>query len=290
MNILPIILITIFFLSLIFSYLSMISHKNSLETIKDMGIGYNLGNLFDSFSIKIKTPEEQITLNGNTFPTKNMIKKLKKYGFKTIRFPVTWIHFIDDYGNIDSNWMLLVKEVINLIIKEELYCILNIYKDGYFENWLSSDINAKDKFINLWSQIANEFKDYNHYLIFESMDDVYFYDPETFIYNFELLLIFNQAFVNIIRNSGGNNIKRLLLVAGVHEDLDMTCSSEFKMPVDPSNKLALSLHYYIPQAFAIEPYYDPYNWTDNEGISYSYEPSLSWGAKMNILKLLQILK
>ena len=34
--------------------------------------------------------------------------------------------------------------------------------------------------------------------------------------------LFYQVFVDIIRNSGGNNIKRLLIVAGVHDDLDMT--------------------------------------------------------------------
>ena len=87
MNALSYILIAITLLSLIFSYLSMINTKNSLDTVRDMGIGYNLGNTFDSYSYdldEINTPEEQITLNGNSLPTKNMIKKIKKYGFKTI--------------------------------------------------------------------------------------------------------------------------------------------------------------------------------------------------------------
>jgi len=198
MNILPYVLITITLLSLIFSYLSMINTKNSFDTVRDMGIGYNLGNIFDSYYDydieEINSPEQQITLNGNTLPTKNMIKKLKKYGFKTIRFPVTWMHFIDDYGNINSEWMLLVKEVVELIIKEKLYCILNIYNDGNFGNWLSMGIEVKDKYINLWVQIANEFRDYNHYLIFESMNEAYFYDPITYIYDYDLLLNFNQAF------------------------------------------------------------------------------------------------
>jgi hypothetical protein len=86
MNNLNYILLTIFLLSLIFNY---------------------------SYYIEdINTPEEQITLNGNTLPTKNMIKKLKRYGFKTIRFPVTWLFFIDEYGNVNSDWMLLVKKLL----------------------------------------------------------------------------------------------------------------------------------------------------------------------------------
>ena len=58
MDFLPYILIAVFLLSLIFNYLSMISTKNSFDTIRDMGIGYNLGNTFDNykFDIEINTP------------------------------------------------------------------------------------------------------------------------------------------------------------------------------------------------------------------------------------------
>ena len=81
-----------------------------------MCIGYNLGNLFDSYnnSIKINNPDEQITLLGNPLPTKKLISNIKKSGFKTIRFPVTWINFIDEYGNVNKEWMLRIKEVIVL--------------------------------------------------------------------------------------------------------------------------------------------------------------------------------
>jgi len=163
MNFLSFILLGIILLSQILNYLYMMSNKKSFDIIKDMGIGYNLGNTFDSYSFRggINTPEEQITLYGNTLPTKNLIKKIKKYGFKTIRFPVTWLYFIDDYGNVRSDWMLFVKKVVDLIINSDLYCILNIYNDGHYGNWLLSGIEAKDKYINLWTQIANEFKDYN---------------------------------------------------------------------------------------------------------------------------------
>ena len=147
MNFLPCILLTIILLSQIFNYLYMISYKKSFDIIKDMGIGYNLGNTFDSYSFigGINSPEEQIALNGNTLPTKYMIKKLKKYGFKIIRFPVTWVNFIDDYGNVRSDWMLFVKQVVDLIINADLYCILNIYNDGHYGNWFARGIEAKDK-------------------------------------------------------------------------------------------------------------------------------------------------
>ena len=57
----------------------------------------------------------------------------------------------------------------------------------------------------------------------------------------------------------------------------MTCSSDYKIPVYPSNKLAVSLHYYNPSPFTREYYFDPYNWTDENGNVYNNEPVLSWG-------------
>ena len=288
MNSLPYILITIILLSLIFSYLSMIRTKNSFDIVRDMGIGYNLGNTFDNFEyyLEMNTPEEQITLKGNTLPTKNMIKKIKKSGFKTIRFPVTWLYFIDEYGNINSEWMLLVKEVVDLIINSKLYCILNLHHDGYYGNWLAYGMEAKDKYINLWTQIANEFKDYNNYLIFESMNEVYFYNPITYAFDYDILFNLNQVFVDTIRNSGGNNIERLLIIAGAYDALDMTSSPKYKIPADPSNKLALSLHYYVPSEFTSEFYFDPFNWTDIDGKSYNYGPTLNWGIEGDYYQLI----
>ena len=141
MNFLSCILLSIIILSQIFTYLYKINNKKSFDIVRDMGMGYNLGNTFDSYSFMggISSPEEQITLNGNTVPTKEMIKKIKKYGFKTIRFPVTWVYFIDDYGNVRSDWMLLVKKVVDLIINADLYCILNIYNDGHYGNGLQGE-------------------------------------------------------------------------------------------------------------------------------------------------------
>ena len=176
MNALSIILSIILLVSLMLDHLCVMGKKTSFEIVRKMGMGYNIANTFDSFSNlkNIETPDEQIELNGNIAPTKDMIKKIKKYGFKTIRFPVTWMNFIDNEGNINSEWMKRVKEVIDIIIKENLYCILNVYNDGYYEKWLRRGMEIKDRYINLWTQIANEFKDYNEYLIFESMDEVYF--------------------------------------------------------------------------------------------------------------------
>ena len=112
MYILPISFIIVTTLSLIITYLSINIKKTSMEMVNDMGIGLNLANTFDSYinGRKIKTPIEQITLFGNNIPTKKMITNIKKNGINTIRLPVTWIYFIDESGNIDSEWMSIIKK------------------------------------------------------------------------------------------------------------------------------------------------------------------------------------
>jgi len=106
MNYLPIILFLTFIFSLLLNYMEFNSRMNSIQIVNDMGIGYNLGNLFDcnnKSSEEIKEPDDQITSCGNEVITKDVINNIKKDGFKTIRFPVTWMNFINDSGQININ-------------------------------------------------------------------------------------------------------------------------------------------------------------------------------------------
>ena len=264
-------------LSVILTYFSINIKKNAMETIKDMGYGINLGNTFDCYSEtkQIKTPDEQITFWGNAKPTKAMLANIKKNGFKTVRLPVTWMHFIDNDGNVNPDWMSRVKEVVNWITKNKMYCILNIHHDGKSNNWLSQGLKVKDKYINLWSQIAEEFKKYNEYLIFESMNEVEYLNNGN--YDYLALLSLTQAFVDTVRNSGGKNGDRLLIISGANAGLDYTCSSEYKLPIDPSNKIAVSMHYYYPPEFCLEPDDDPWTWKDENGNTQIVPPLTTWG-------------
>jgi len=145
-----IILIVVFLCSIILSLLSLDSKMTAMQLVQNMGLGYNFANTFECYNQfeEIRTPEHQVTLWGNAIPTKKMIKSLKKSGFKTIRLPITWINFIDKMGNIDLNWILYIKEVVDWVIKDyNMYCIINIHHDCKDDNWLSKGVNAKNMFI-----------------------------------------------------------------------------------------------------------------------------------------------
>jgi len=242
-----------------------------------MEYGWTMADAFDCYNsnMKIDNPDDQITLWGNEKPTKEIFIKLKRYGFKTIRFPVTWMHFMDESGKVDLKWMYRVKQIVDWIMNYNMYCILNVHHDGASGNWLTKGEIAKEKFILLWQQIANEFKAYDEHLIFECMNDIR-YNGE---YNFTLLHLFNQAFVDIVRSSGGYNKDRLLILSGANKDIDLICSKNYKMPIDPSNKFAISIHFYVPVYFTVEKDDDPWYTVDQNGVKIITTPMTKWGNK-----------
>jgi len=217
-----------------------------------MGIGYNLGNTFNCCNIieENNSENEEINLFGTALPTKNIIKVIKKNGFKTIRFQILYTNYTYNNGKINSKLIYKVKELINFINKLNMYLILSIKYTRQF--WDSEGKNSKDKYINFWSQISNELINYDEHLIFESMYEIGYltYLDREHNYFEDKVYYLTQDFINIIRNSGGFNIERLLIIPMISSDYEIGYysyySSEYKFPKDPYNKLAISLYYYIP--------------------------------------------
>ena len=286
---LPFILLIVIIISILLILLSITKKKTAKEIVKEMGIGWNLGNTFECYNslINFKNQDKQITQCGNPIPTEKMIASIKKYGFKTIRLPVTWMNFMDSSDKVDSEWISMIKEVVKWITKSKMYCILNVHHDGESGNWLSEGLKAKNKYINLWSQIAKEFKDFNEYLIFESMNDgVYLKDNGQ--YDYLTLLEINQAFVDTIRNSGGKNSDRLLLIAGVWRNPESTCSPDYGIPIDPMNKFAICFNYYKPEEFCLEPDDEPWTYKDYQGQIQIISPLTKWGTREDYEYLINI--
>ncbi|MCX4257206.1 MAG: glycoside hydrolase family 5 protein [Oscillospiraceae bacterium] len=240
----------------------------SMELVKDMGIGWNLGDTLDVCQAdrdgdgKINEHVEEgekvdETLWGNPKATKELFTALKEDGIKSVRIPVTWRDHMDAEGNVDREWMDRVHEVVDYAYSQDMYVILNVHHDGggdpKFGAWIiegakNDKENTLKRYKKLWSQITEEFKDYGDKLVFESMNEVGFDGvAENTAYN--LLNEFNQAFVDLVRNSGGNNGSRHLLIAGYWTDIARTCSGSFKMPSDSAGRCIVSVHYYTPWEF-----------------------------------------
>lgn len=243
----------------------------SQQLVEDMTFGWNLGNTLDvcqadrdgdgKINEHVEAGEKvDETLWGNPKATKDLFTSLKKNGVNAVRIPVTWRDHMDSDGNIDREWMDRVQQVVDYAYSQGMYVIINVHHDGggdpKFGAWIIEE-SQKDyntflkKYNNVWKQIAERFKNYSDYLIFESMNEVGF---DT-LYNknkadaYNLINKINQDFVDIIRATGGNNAKRHLLIAGYYTDIERTCDSLYKMPDDKAGRCILSVHYYTPWDF-----------------------------------------
>jgi len=256
-----------------------VPHNPATAFVRNMGIGINIGNTLDA----IGTFEWHSGENGwgNPDISREFIKALKDYGYKTIRLPVTWGEYIGpgpDYHigrcvfmpNCEYNCpnrMDRVEEVVNWILDEDMYCILNLHHDGGTSDlsWIldaaKDPEGINDKFVKVWTQIAVRFRDASDRLILEAMNEVGFdslwnrWNPATSDMKpeaYRLVNMLNQTFVDTVRTTGGNNANRFLLVCGYWTDFEASADPLFVMPKDTlEHRLILSLHYYTPALFCV---------------------------------------
>ena len=220
---------------------------------KAMGIGVNIGNTLEN-----TTSWE--TGWGNPLITRNFIQSLAAHGFKTVRVPVAWDSYAHD-GKIDPDKLKRVGQVVDWITSAGMFCVVNIHWDG---GWIDSDDRkkfansyhrfspeAEQKFKSYWSQIASYFADRDQHLVFESLNEESNFDGTGSIKQaYATLGHVNQLFIDTVRASGGNNRKRLLIIAGYTTDIEKTTNGSFILPKDNiPHRLLLSVHYYTPWPF-----------------------------------------
>jgi len=218
-----------------------------------MSPGINIGNTLDN-----TTSWE--TGWGNPPITKELIESLARLGFKSIRVPVAWDTYAVD-GNIQPAKLGRVSQVVEWITGAGMFCVLNIHWDG---GWIDSDKKdkfhdtfatfspqAEKKYRSYWQQIASFFGGKNEKLIFEALNEETNFSGEGSPEKaYATLTRVNQLFVDTVRGTGGNNAKRLLIVAGYTTDITKTCASEYKLPKDTApGRLFISVHYYTPWQF-----------------------------------------
>lgn len=245
---------------------------STLELVRDMGIGINLGNTLESCPNWYEEdwiakwsegkPENYETAWGSPVITKEIIEGMAKEGFGVLRIPVAWSNMMQHDGTytINSEYDARVHQIVDWTLESGMYAIINIHWDGGWVNHFPEDpTESMKRFRHMWEQIAESFQDYSDYLMFESQNEELGWES---VWNpwggtngkaeaYALCNEINQTFVDVIRSSGGNNPKRHLLISGYNTGIDRTCDDLFRMPSDPANRMAVSVHYYSPAGFAI---------------------------------------
>lgn len=213
--------------------------------------------------------------------TAQKFQKLSEAGGKSVRIPVSWSnHIIDENYTIDPFWMEEVKRIVDIAYSQGYYIVLNdhsmrgnlstplAYHEGFITRNTPEDIAESERYIKaVWKQITVAFNNsYDEHLIFETLNEprneesgtehaakchtwIAGYGdsencPECIADN-KILNEYNQIIVDTIRESGGNNAKRFILIPGVGTASETVRNKYFKLPDDTAqDKLIVTIHHY----------------------------------------------
>lgn len=275
----------------------MRENLSALELTRLMGNGTNLGNTMEACDARKfglggntgKAPTAYEVGWGQPVTTQEMISGMKEAGFDTIRIPVAWMtnasHLTEGDYTLDEPYLARVKEIVDYARNAGMYVIINDHWDGGWWGMFGSENAdtrklAMEAYQGMWKQIAEYFRDYSDYLIFEGANEEIGarFDEDSALYCSDSLVSYltddqryalanevNQAFVDTVRATGGNNATRFLLIPGYGTNIDQTCDNRFKMPKDTAeDKLLISVHYY-----------DPWSYCGAESVS----GATAWGTK-----------
>ena len=260
--------------------------ETATDAVKNMGLGWNIGNTLDANSQTVTDVTSASywgqqdltseTIWGQYVTRPELMKMMKDAGFGAIRVPVTWYNHMDIDGNVDPAWMARVHEIVDYVVNQGLYCIINVHHDtgadgSSYKSWLKADESNysqnKARYGKLWKQIAEEFKDYGQLLLFEGYNEMldrlsswcYASFAASGQYNASVATSANnainsyaQSFVTTVRSTGGNNAQRNLIVStycaangyGSWSSHLQEPLTTLKMPEGESDHLAFEVHAY----------------------------------------------
>jgi len=217
------------------------------RAVAAMQPGWNLGNTFDA------TGSDE-TSWGNPRVTPELLAAIRAQGFRSIRIPVTWSQHLGaapDYA-IDPAALARLKEVVGWALDDGLYVMINIHHDSW--QWINTMPNAHDtvlaEYNAIWTQVAVAFRNASPRLVFESVNEPQFVSGGD---DAALLNELNTSFHRIIRENGGGNAKRLLVLPTLHTSADQAnldqLAGTFTALNDPN--LIATVHYYGYWPFSV---------------------------------------
>lgn len=173
-----------------------------------------------------------------------------------------------------------VKRIVDIAYRQGYYIVLNdhsmrgnlssplAYHEGFITRNTPEDIAESERYIKaVWKQITAAFNNsYDEHLIFETLNEprneesgtehaakdhtwIAGYGnsencPECIADN-KILNEYNQIIVDTIRESGGNNAKRFILIPGIGTASETVRNKYFKLPHDTAqDKLIVTIHHY----------------------------------------------
>lgn len=215
---------------------------DAMATVAAMQPGWNLGNTLDAI------PDE--TAWGNPLVTQALLRKVKSEGYNSIRIPITWSnhHGPAPAYTIDEVWLGRVRQVVDWALAEGLYVLVNLHHDSW--QWINGYPGDRTTVLNrytaLWTQIATTFRNHSSKLTFESINEPQFTDTSGDAQSDEMLRDLNVAFVRLVRQSGGNNASRLLVLPTLYTNSNQAQLDALSTTINQlgDRNIAATVHFY----------------------------------------------
>ena len=294
--------------------ISFYGQSTPSEMVTKMSRGINLGNI-------LSAPKEG---NWAPVLTENYLDDIKSAGFKTVRIPMDFFgdrttgstssfsknaNTAANYsGNqsdyvIDSDYLDRIEEVISWSINKGLITILDFhgstlkkeftYTFSSKSKWAayythpSSAKRAADnqKFRAIWTQIANKFKDFSDNLVFEIINEPYFWLSDT------EMDVLNSDIISIVRNSGSKNAHRKIIITGGSKNAHEAPLQISDQVLNSDSNLIATFHYYKPRGFTAssEETHNDFTWgtsSDKSSIDTDFTSVKNWATSKKIPVLL----
>lgn len=248
----------------------------AFELLSNITIGWNLGNTLDAHGAGASPMSE--TFWGNPKTTQEMMDAIAAQGFNAVRIPVTFAEHVGkapDY-TINAAWLNRVQEVVDYALNAGMYVMLDTHHEPAF--WLKPDQAHEEASVAeltaIWTQVAERFRDYDEKLIFEGMNEPRIIGSSAewsggTAQEWKVIDHLNQAFIDAVRGTGGNNETRLLVICTYGNNPGYNIIKEFKIPED--NNIAVAVHMYTPYYFTFAgeggQFYDTWDGSEKSSIS-----------------------
>ncbi len=249
----------------------------SLDYVKAMGSGWNLGNSFDGFDADLEVEDSGELAWGNPTVTRELITAVKEKGYDSIRIPFTVYRRYTVNENageneykyiINEEWLARYKEVVNWAVDEGFYVMINIHHDSWIwlKYWDGDKASEEYRmYTDFWKQLAEYMADLPEQVCFETINEPDFEENAQ-----QKLDAINQAAYDIIRGTKGNE-ERMIVIPSVYTNYEKCVPLyNFIKQLDDENVI-VTVHYYSEWVYSAnlgKTSFDEELWQNN-GESYT---------------------
>ncbi len=191
-----------------------------------LGRGINLGNIFEA-------PEEGAW---GLFMEEEFFRLIKEAGFESVRIPVRWSAHTTDSApyTIDPEFLERVEWAVDKSLDQDLMVIFNIH---HYEEIFDNPAGERAKFLSIWEQLSDHFKDKPGEVIFEILNE-----PHGNL-TAELWNIMLPEALDIIRE---HNPNRTVMIGAAEWG---GIPGLLKLEIPDDDNLIVTVHYYEPFQF-----------------------------------------